>query len=161
MQNKWFLAGTQFSSPHNHLYIDENQVIAGYGINCEKALKPLNDDYQSRQFEVLRHRENFLIAKEIQSKSISSRSLVYSNEDRGHTDLISERVIYGKPDFSSDKRVSYGQAESEYTEGDMLFNIIREYMVEKRIAIDGYLDIVQYFDIQNPMMQRLINGLES
>ena len=43
----------------------------------------------------------------------------------------------------------------------MLFNIIREYMVEKRIAIDGYLDIVQYFDVQNLMMQRLINRLES
>ncbi len=43
----------------------------------------------------------------------------------------------------------------------MLFNIIREYMVEKQFAINGYLDIVQYFDIQNPMMQRLTNGLQS
>ena len=87
--------------------------------------------------------------------------MVYSNEDRGHTGLTSEQIIYGKSDFSSDQRVSHDQAESKYAEGDMLFNIIREYMVEKQIAIDGYLDIVQFFDIQNPMMQSLINGLES
>ena len=135
--------------------------MTGYSTNCEKALKPLTDDCQSRQFKVLHHRENFLIAKEIQSRSISNRSLVYSNEDRGHTGLISEQIIHDEPAFSSDKLVSRGQAESKYAEGDMLFNIIREYMVEKQIAIDGYLDIVQYFDIQNPMMQSLINGLES
>ena len=161
MQNKAFLLCTQFFSPHSHLCINEDQVIAGYSTNCKKALKPLNDACQSRQFEMLRHRENFLIAKEIESKSISIRSLVYSNEDRGHTGLTSEQIIYGKSDFSSDQRVSHDQAESKYAEGDMLFNIIREYMVEKQIAIDGYLDIVQYFDIQNPMMQRLTNGLES
>ena len=160
MQNKAFLLCTQFSSSHSHLCIDEDQVIAGYSTNCKKALKPLNDACQSRQFEMLRHRENFLIAKEIQSKSISSRSLVYSNEGRDHSRLVSKRIICGEPDFSSDKRVSRDQTESKYAEGDMLFNIIREYMVEKRIAIDGYLDIIQYFDIQNPMMQRLINGLE-
>ena len=161
MQNKASLLDTQFSSPHSHLYIDEYQVMTGYSTNCEKALKPLTDNCQSCQFEVLHHRENFLIAKEIQSRSISNRSLVYSNEDRGHAGLILEQIIHGKPDFSSDKRVNRDQAESKYAEGDVLLNIIREYMVEKRIAIDGYLDIVQYFDIQNPMMQCLINGLES
>ena len=161
MQNKVFSLCTQFSSPHSHLCIDEDQVIAGYSTNCKKALKPLNDACQSRQFEMRRHRENFLMAKEIQSKSISIQPLVYSNEDQGHTGLTSEQIIYGKPDFSSENRVSRSQAESKYAEGDMLFNIIREYMVEKRITIDGYLDIVQYFDVQNLMMQRLINRLES
>ena len=161
MQNKVFSLCTQFSSPHSHLCIDEDQVIAGYSTNCKKALKPLNDACQSRQFKMLRHRENFLIAKEIQSKSIPTRPLVYSSEYPGQTDLNSEQTIYGKPGFSSDQRLSNGQAESKYAEGDMLFNIIREYMVEKQFAIDGYLDIVQYFDVQNLMMQRLINGLKS
>lgn len=156
MQNKVFSLCTQFSSSHSHLCIDEHQVIADYSTNCKKALKPLNDDFQNRQFEVLHHRENFLIAKEIQSKSILSRS----NEGHSHSSLVSKHIIYGEPDFAYDKRVGCDQTESKYAEGDMFFNIIREYMVEKRIAIDGYLDIVQYFDIQNPMMQRLINGLE-
>ena len=161
MQNKVFSLCTQFSSSHSHLCIDEDQVIAGYSMNCKKALKPLNDACQSRQFEMRRHRENFLMAKEIQSKSISIQPLVYSSEYPGETDLNSEQIIYGKPGFSSDQRLSNGQAESKYAEGDMLFNIIREYMVEKQFAIDGYLDIVQYFDVQNLMMQRLINRLES
>lgn len=161
MQNKAFSMDNQFSSPYSYLYIDEDQVTTDYSTNRERDLKPLNDDHQSRQFEVARHHENYLIAREIQSKSISSRSLVYSNEWRYQSSSGSKRIVYGEPDSASDKQVSRDQTESQYAEGDMLFNIIREYMVEKRIAINGYLDIVQYFDIQNPMMQRLINGLEA
>lgn len=161
VQNNAFLADTRFFSPHARPSINEGRTIADYSANRETVLQLLNSHCQNRRFAVPSHRQNFLIAQEIQSKSITHEFWAHSSEEQGHIDRRVERFIHGEPNFSFDEPVSRGQTESEQGESDMLFNIIREYRVEKRIAIDDYREIIQYFNIQNPMMQCLMKGLPS
>ena len=161
MRDEAFLAGFRFFSQQTRPCINEDSVIADYSLTRETVQKSLHNQYNNRLFAVLRHRQNLLMVKEIQSKSINNELSVKPNEERGHVDPIAERPAHGESSVSPDGSVSRGQTESEYAESDMLYNIIREYRVKKRIALDGYRDIVQYFNVRNPMMQRLMKGLPS
>lgn len=161
MMDKNFLAGFRFFSRQTRPCINEDSAIIDYGASRETAQKSLHNQYNNRLFAVLRHRQNLLMAKEIQSKSINNEFSANPNEERGHADLIAGCPVHGEFNGSPDASVSRGQTESEYAESDMLYNIIREYRIKKRIAIDGYRDIVQYFNVRNPMMQRLMKGLPS
>jgi CRISPR/Cas system-associated endonuclease Cas1 len=95
MWNTAFLADVQFFGQHTRPCINEDDEIANYSASRETAQKSLYNQYNNRQFAVLRHRQNLLIAKEIQSKSIANEFLARSNEEWGHADLISERLVCG------------------------------------------------------------------
>lgn len=161
MRDKNFLAGFRFFSQQTRPCINEDSVVADYSQTRETVQKSLHNQYNNRLFSVLRHRQNILIAKEIQSKSIDNEFSANPNEEWSHADLITQCPVHGESNVSPGASVSCGQTESEYAESDMLYDIIREYRVKKRIAIDGYRDIVQYFNVQNPVMQRLMKGLPS
>ena len=161
MIDKAFLAGVQFFSQHARLCINEDSAIIDYGASRETVQKLLHNQYNNRLFAVLRHRQNILMAKEIQSKSINNEFSANPNEEWSHADLITQCPVHGESNVSPDASVSCGQTESEYAESDMLYDIIREYKVKRRMARDGYRDIVQYLNIRNPMMQRLMKGLPS
>ena len=161
MLKKTFLADVKFFSQHTRPCINEDSVIADYSPTRETVQKSLHNQYNNRLFAVLRHRKNILIAEEIQSKSINNELSANPNEEWSHADPITQCPVHGESNVSPDASVSFGQTESEYAESDMLYDIIREYRVKKRIALDGYRDIVQYFNVRNPMMQRLMKGLPS
>lgn len=161
MLKKTFLADVKFFSQHTRPCINEDSVIADYSPTRETVQKSLHNQYNNRLFAVLRHRKNILIAEEIQSKSINNELSANPNEEWSHADPITQCPVHGESNVSPDASVSFGQTESEYAESDMLYDIIREYRVKKRIALDGYRDIVQYFNVQNPVMQRLMKGLPS
>ena len=70
--------------------------------------------------------------------------------------------------YMDEKRVITDYRDTGYREGDILLDIIKQGLVEKRIAIDalpsmGIFDIaeiIKYFNVQNPTMQGLMKELE-
>jgi hypothetical protein len=68
--------------------------------------------------------------------------------------------------YMDEKHVITDYRGSGYREGDMLFDILKEGLVEKFIATDALpsadivniADIIQYFNVQNPTMQDLMKG---
>ncbi len=68
--------------------------------------------------------------------------------------------------YMDEKRIITDYRDTGYREGDILLDIIKEGLIEKRIAIDalpsmGVFDIaeiIQYFNVQNPTMQGLMKG---
>ncbi len=71
--------------------------------------------------------------------------------------------------YMDEKRVITDYRDTGYREGDILLDIIKESLVEKRIAIDALpsvdivdiAEIIQYFNVQNPTMQGLMKGSET
>src|ERR1700675_4349189 len=124
-----FLTDIQTLRKRARQHIDEGSVTAGYSADREIVLKLLNDSLATELVCVLRYRRHHFMARGIHSQSVAGEFLDHSNEEQGHADQISERIVQlgGEPDFSPSSLA--GRSHAEYVEGVSLNDMIRENLV--------------------------------
>ncbi|MGB6602725.1 MAG: ferritin-like domain-containing protein [Steroidobacteraceae bacterium] len=137
-------------------HIEEGAVTAGYAADRTTVLKLLNDALATEIVCVLRYRRHHFMARGIDAKSTADEFLVHSDEELGHADRISERIVQlgGEPDFAPDGLT--GRSHAEYVAGASLVEMIKEDLVAERIAIDSYRELIQYLGGQDPTTSQML-----
>lgn len=140
-------------------HMELGAVTEGYTADREVVLEMLNSALATELVCVLRYRRHHFMARGIHSQAVATEFLDHSNEELGHADLLSERIVQlgGEPDFAPDTLLA--RSHAEYREGATLVDMIRENLVAERIAIDSYRHFIAYLGDQDPTTRRMLEAI--
>src|SRR5215467_11987180 len=139
--------------------IEDGAVTEGYTADRETVIKLLNEALATEIVCVLRYRRHYFMAAGINAESVAAEFLQHSNEEQGHADQISQRIVQlkGEPNLNPDGLLT--RSHAEYVEGTSLVDMIKEDLVAERIAIDSYREMVRYFGNDDPTSRRMMEGI--
>ena len=141
-------------------HMEQGAVTEGYKADRETVIKVLNEALATEIVCVLRYRRHYFMASGINAEAIAQEFLEHSNDEQGHADEISARIVQlgGEPNLNPEGLQT--RSHSEYVEGTTLTDMIKENLVAERIAIDSYREIVQYLGNDDPttriMMEKIL-----
>src|SRR5712691_1193450 len=140
-------------------HIEEGAVTEGYRGNRETVIKLLNEALATEIVCVLRYKRHYFMAKGIHSDPIAEEFLQHANDEQGHADQISERIVQlgGSPNLNPEGMLS--RAHSEYVEGQTLLDMIKEDLVAERIAIDSYTEMIRYVGENDITTRRMLESI--
>ena len=140
-------------------HIENGAVTQGYSADRETVIKLLNEALATEIVCVLRYRRHYFMASGINAESVAAEFLQHSNEEQGHADQISQRIVQlqGEPNFNPEGLLM--RSHAEYVEGTSLTDMIKEDLVAERIAIDSYRELITYFGNQDPTSRRLMEEI--
>ena len=139
--------------------IMEGAVTSDYKADRETVVRVLNQALATEIVCVLRYKRHHYMAKGIHSKAVAEEFLEHANEEQGHADQIAERItqLDGAPNFSPEGMLT--RSHSEYVEGEMLLDMIREDLIAERIAVESYSEIIRYLADNDPTSKRMMEGI--
>src|SRR6266700_1765505 len=125
-------------------HILKGAVTQGYRGDRETVVRLLNEALATEIVCTLRYRRHYFMASGIHAQAVAQEFLAHANEEQGHADQISERIVQlgGAPDLNPQGLLT--RSHAEYVEGDSLLEMIKENLIAERIAIDSYGEIVRY-----------------
>jgi bacterioferritin len=104
---------------------------------------------------VLRYLRHHFMSHGIHSQAVAAELLAHSNEEQKHADQLAKRIVQlgGEPDSSPGSLLN--RSHAEYVVGTTHADMIKEDLVEERIAIDSYRDFIHLGD-QDPTTRQLL-----
>jgi len=140
-------------------HIENGAVTQGYSADRETVIKLLNEALATEIVCVLRYRRHYFMASGINAESVAAEFLQHSNEEQGHADQISQRIVQlqGEPNFNPEGLLT--RSHAEYVEGTSLTDMIKEDLVAERIAIDSYREMINYLGSDDPTTRRMMEDI--
>lgn len=159
MADKPFLTDIKTLRERARKHIEDGAVTQGYSADRETVVKLLNEALATEIVCVLRYRRHYFMAAGINAESVAAEFLQHSNDEQGHADQISQRIVQlkGEPNLNPDGLLT--RSHAEYVEGSSLIEMIKEDLVAERIAIDSYRDMITYFGNDDPTSRRMMEGI--
>ena len=139
--------------------IDEGAVTPGYGADRGMVLGLLNAALATELVCVLRYRRHYHVASGFRGATAAEEFLEHAVEEQQHADLIAQRIVQlgGKPDFDPDGLQN--RSHSEYQACDTLDEMLRENLVNERIAIESYSEMIRFIGDGDPTTRRLLEEI--
>ena len=140
-------------------HIEKGAVTEGYKADRNTVIKLLQEALATEIVCVLRYKRHYFMAQGIHAQSVAAEFLQHANEEQGHADQISSRIVQlgGAPNLNPEGLLS--RSHSEYVEGDSLVDMLKENLVAERIAIDSYGEMVRYIGNDDPTTRRMLEGI--
>ena len=159
MADKPFLTDIKTLRERARQHIENGAVTEGYSADRETVIKLLNEALATEIVCVLRYRRHYFMAAGINAESVAAEFLQHSNEEQGHADQISQRIVQlkGEPNLNPDGLLT--RSHAEYVEGESLTDMIKEDLVAERIAIDSYREMITYFGNADPTSRRMMEEI--
>ena len=159
MADKPFLTDIKTLRERARQHIQNGAVTEGYSADRETVIKLLNEALATEIVCVLRYRRHYFMAAGINAESVAAEFLQHSNEEQGHADQISQRIVQlkGEPNLNPDGLLT--RSHAEYVEGETLTDMIKEDLVAERIAIDSYREMITYGGNDDPTSRRMMEGI--
>jgi bacterioferritin len=136
--DKPFLTDIKTLRERARQHIQNGAVTEGYSADRETVIKLLNEALATEIVCVLRYRRHYFMASGINAEGVAAEFLQHSNEEQGHADQLSQRIVQlkGEPNLNPEGLLT--RSHAEYVEGETLTDMIKEDLVAERIAIDSY-----------------------
>ncbi len=159
MADQPFLTDIKTLRERARQHIENGAVTQGYSADRETVIKLLNEALATEIVCVLRYRRHYFMASGINAESVATEFLQHSNEEQGHADQISQRIVQlqGEPNFNPEGLLT--RSHAEYVEGTSLTDMIKEDLVAERIAIDSYREMINYLGNDDPTSRRMMEGI--
>ena len=159
MADQPFLTDIKTLRERARQHIENGAVTQGYSADRETVIKLLNEALATEIVCVLRYRRHYFMASGINAESVAAEFLQHSNEEQGHADQISQRIVQlqGEPNFNPEGLLT--RSHAEYVEGTSLTDMIKEDLVAERIAIDSYREMVNYLVSDDPTTRRMMEDI--
>ena len=159
MADQPFLTDIKTLRERARQHIENGAVTQGYSADRQTVIKLLNEALATEIVCVLRYRRHYFMASGINAESVAAEFLQHSNEEQGHADQISQRIVQlqGEPNFNPEGLLM--RSHAEYVEGTSLTDMIKEDLVAERIAIDSYREMVNYLGSDDPTTRRMMEDI--
>jgi bacterioferritin len=156
---KEFVSDLKLIRERARQHIEDGAVTAGYRADRDTVLKLLNEALATEIVCVLRYRRHHFMAAGMNAQAIAAEFLAHATEEQAHADLIAARIVQlgGEPNFSPEGITS--RSHSEYDAGENLVDKIREDIVDERIAIDSYSEMIRYLGADDPTTRRMLESI--
>lgn len=140
-------------------HIEKGAVTESYRGEPAKIIELLNIALATELICVLRYKRHYYMAQGIHAEAVKAEFLEHAQEEQMHADEIAERIVQlgGAPDFNPEHLTL--KSHSEYTEGDSLLDMVREDLIAERVAIDSYMEMIQYIGDKDPTTRRVLEGI--
>jgi len=157
--DKPFLTDIKTLRERARQHIQNGAVTEGYSADRETVIKLLNEALATEIVCVLRYRRHYFMAAGINAEGVAAEFLQHSNEEQGHADQLSQRIVQlkGEPNLNPEGLLM--RSHAEYVEGETLTDMIKEDLVAERIAIDSYREMITYFGNDDPTSRRMMEGI--
>jgi len=134
-------------------------VTEGYGADVAVVVKLLNEALATEIICTLRYRRHYFMAKGIHAEAVAPEFLEHATEEQQHADQIAKRIVQlgGEPNFSPEGLAT--RSHAEYVEGGSLIEMIKEDLVAERIAIESYLEMINYLEGKDPTTRRMLEEI--
>ena len=159
VDGKPFLSDIKLLRERARQHIEQGAVTAGYKADREAVIKLLNEALASEIVCVLRYKRHQFMAKGIHAQAVAAEFAQHAVEEQAHADLIAERIVQlgGAPDFSPEGLAT--RSHSEYAEGKDLSEMIKEDLIDERVAIDSYGEMIRYLGANDPTTRVMLEGI--
>ena len=159
MADKPFLSDIKTLRERARQHIEQGAITPGYKADRDTVVKLLNEALATEIVCVLRYKRHYFMASGIHAQAVSQEFLEHANEEQGHADQISERIVQlgGAPNLNPEGLLT--RSHAEYVEGDSLIDMIKEDLVAERIAIDSYREMAQYLGQDDSTTRRLMEEI--
>ncbi len=140
-------------------HIEKGAVTESYGGDAKEAIDILNDALATEVVCVLRYRHHHFMANGIASRSVAAEFLEHSNEEQGHADQLSARIVQlgGSPELDPSKLTQ--RSHAEFVAGTSIDDMIKQNLIAERIAIESYREMIAYFSRFDPTTRLLLEGI--
>jgi len=159
MTEKPFLTDVQELRRRARQHIQEGAVTEAYRGDRQTVIKLLNEALATEIVCVLRYKRHYFMAQGINADPIAQEFLQHANEEQGHADQISNRIVQlgGAPNLNPEGMLM--RSHSEYVEGQNLLDMIKEDLVAERVAIDSYTEMIRYIGDDDYTTRRMLEGI--
>jgi bacterioferritin len=156
---KEFIADVKAIRERARKHIENGAVTEGYKADRTTVIKLLQEALATEIVCVLRYKRHYFMAQGIHAQPVAAEFLQHANEEQGHADQISARVVQlgGAPNLNPEGLLT--RSHSEYVEGESLVDMLKEDLVAERIAIDSYGEMVRYIGNDDPTTRRMLEGI--
>jgi bacterioferritin len=141
-------------------HVDKGAVTESYALDPEAAIDLLQNALATEIVCVLRYTMHAVAATGIASEGPKAEFEEHAEEERGHMNLIAERInqLGGVPNF--DPKGLATRSASEYGGSDInLVEMLKENLIAERIAIDHYRELIRYFGEKDPTTRVMLEGI--
>jgi bacterioferritin len=144
---------------HARQHLETGAVTHSYQAGRRDLVSLLNAALASELICVLRYRSHYFLAKGIHASAVAAEFLHHSNEELQHVDWLAARIVQlgGEPDFSPQGVIERGQ--SIFGTGQNLYEMIKENLIEERVAIDHYKEVLGFIGDDDPTSTALIQKI--
>ena len=140
-------------------HILDGAVTEGYRGDRQTVIRLLNEALATEIVCTLRYRRHYFMASGIHAQAIAEEFLAHANEEQGHADQISARIVQlgGAPNLNPEGLLT--RSHAEYVEGSSLADMIKEDLVAERVAIDSYREMINYIGASDITTRRLLEQI--
>jgi bacterioferritin len=149
----------QLLRQHAKMHLDAGAVTHGYQGGPADLVRLLNSALASELICMARYRSHYFLAKGIHASTVAAEFLQHSNQELQHADWLAGRIVQlgGDPDFSPQGVIERGQ--SIFGSSQNLYEMIKENLIEERVAIDHYKELLLYIGSDDPTSSTLIRTI--
>ena len=140
-------------------HIENGAVTEGYKADRDNVIRLLQEALATEIVCVLRYKRHYFMAQGIHAQSVAAEFLQHANEEQGHADQISARIVQlgGAPNLNPEGLLS--RSHSEYVEGGSLVDMLKENLVAERIAIESYSEVIRWLGDKDVTTRRLMEEI--
>jgi bacterioferritin len=144
---------------HARKDMEQGAVTGGYKADRKRVIEVLNEVLATELVCILRYKHHYFMARGINSESVKTEFLQHATEEQQHADWIAERIaqLGGEPNFNPEGLAQ--RSHAGYAEGTELQSMIRENLLEERVAIESYSEIIRWLDNDDPTTRRIIEDI--
>ncbi|WP_341677756.1 ferritin-like domain-containing protein [Niveibacterium sp. SC-1] len=144
---------------HARQSVSDGAVTLDYPLDRAQAIALLNAALATELVCVMRYRQHHFVARGLNSEPVAAEFLAHSNEELGHADLLSRRIVQlgGTPDWAPDSLED--RSHAEYRTASDLETLIRENLIAERIAVESYRAMVHFFGDQDSTTRSMLEGI--
>jgi len=149
----------QIIRKHAREGVEQGAVTQGYKGDREAVIRLLNEALATELVCMLRYRRHYFMARGIHSEFVAKEFLAHSVQEQGHADKIAQRIVQlgGNPDFNPEGLIE--RSHAKYIEGETLIDMVKENLVEERVAIDSYSEMIRYIGSKDPTTRRMLEEI--
>jgi len=135
---------------------EEGAVSSGYQGDREAIIAMLNEALATELVCIMRYKRHYFTATGLENVSIKEEFLEHAKEEEAHADMIAERIVQlnGDPDFNP--RTLGDRSHAEYDDSDDIRAMIRANLVEERVAIEAYRQMIAKIGDTDPTTKHML-----
>lgn len=140
-------------------HVEQGAVTEAYKADRTRVIELLNEALATEIVCWLRYKRHAAMAAGLASESVKNEFEEHALEEQDHADKIAARIVQlgGEPDYSPEGMLA--RSHSEYTTPDDLIEMLRSDLVEERVAIESYAEMIRFVGDDDPTTRRLLEEI--
>jgi len=134
-------------------------MTLGCKSSAETVVRLLNEALAAEVICILRYKRHYFMTAGVNGRSVKAKFLQHVAEEQAHADQLAERIVQlgGKPVLSLERLLS--RSHAEHLEGDSLAEMIAADLLDERIAIANYRDMIAAIGPDDPTTQQVLERI--